>query len=174
VRPLTRPRRHGLPSSDNRHVEAWRDGHSDGAHAHRPAGIFSSTVQLGAQVRPNLRPKVQPRSRRRSPAASRIPAGETEDQQRDVPPTSNNGGRWEDADFAVDLNRNVRSPTQVRRSTGKSLANGAHSPKLDGSGASTLDAGWSMASTRASSGPRYWTFRRHLIPGTVPADPDTG
>jgi hypothetical protein len=54
--------------------------------------------------------------------------------------------------FAVDLNRNVRSPTQVRRSTGKSLANGAHSRKLDGSGASTLDAGWSMASTRASSG----------------------
>jgi hypothetical protein len=49
VRPLTRPRRHGLPSSDNRHVEAWRDGHSDGAHAHRPAGIFSSTVQLGAR-----------------------------------------------------------------------------------------------------------------------------
>src|SRR6266540_2824655 len=30
---------------------SWRDDRSDGAHAHLPADIFSSTVQLGAQTR---------------------------------------------------------------------------------------------------------------------------
>jgi hypothetical protein len=38
----------GTSASGTRHAEASRDDRLDGAHAHIPAGIYSSTVQLGA------------------------------------------------------------------------------------------------------------------------------